>query len=338
MRKSHCFFTSFNKAYAAQALLLAESIRRYHGPDHKIYALLVDELTEEESHYLRAFDKVICASELNIPNFKNWIFGLSIVEAATAVKPFALCHLLDNYSQVTYLDPDTLVYSRLDEILDSPAKWDVALTPHQTTPQTERWLVEATELESLRFGVYNLGFLTVKSSTNGKLVAKWWKERCYDYCVSEPERGLFTDQKLFDLAPAIFSGIHVLRHRGYNVATWNLRERNLSFSNQKLTVDQFPLRFCHFTKASHIGAAALARMVSGDNFFIELFFSYVSQLLEKKERINGLSQSWSYGVFNDGSEISTELKIQFRRLRNRLEYVDPFDDKTIIEKLLAQNN
>lgn len=325
MIANHCFFTSFNKAYAPQAILLAESIRRHHGSDIKIYGLLVDELNEDEAHYLRIFDCILKPTELNIPNFKAWIFGLNIVEAATAVKPFALCHLLETFSQVTYLDPDILVYSKLHEIVDPLSSWDVAITPHQISPKSERWLIESTELESMRFGVYNLGFLSVKSSDNGKQVARWWRDRCYDYCIIAPERGLFTDQKFFDLAPAIFSGIHVLRHPGYNVASWNLQERYIKFENQDLRVNGFPLRFCHFTKASHIGAVAVERMLTKGNFFLELFYAYVSQLNEKKASLSGLSERWKYGFFTDGSEIDPDQRLQFRLLKaGRFEYDNPF--------------
>lgn len=325
MLKKRCFYTSFNKAYAPQALILAESVRRAYGDGVDIVALMVDELTESERPLFAAFDRVVLASELGIPNFKSWIFGLNIVEAATAVKPFALCNLLGQYEHVTYLDPDIVVYSQLEELETSKAKWDIALTPHQTVPQSESWLVEATELESLRFGVYNLGFLSVKATPEGKKAAEWWRARCYDYCVEDVERGLFTDQKLWDGAPALFAGVNIIRHPGYNVATWNLRERTISLQPNSLTSNNSPLRFCHFTKATHIGALAMDRMIHGANDFDQLFYGYLAKMSEKKAQLATMSTKWSFGFYDDGEAIPAEARRQFRGMREkRWALSDPF--------------
>jgi hypothetical protein len=324
MKIENCFFTSFNKAYAAQAILMAESIRMHHGPDAKIYAVMVDKLTSVEKKYFDVFDEIIDPEDLNIPNFKAWIFGLDIIEAATAVKPFALCYLLERYTQVTYLDPDTCVYSKLDEILDPSTSWDIALTPHQIEPKIERWLIESTELESLRFGAFNLGFLSVRSTENGKYISNWWRDRCYEYCISEPERGLFTDQKFFDLAPALFKGVFVLRHSGYNVASWNLRERYIEFKDETLCANGLNLRFCHYTKASHIGALALERMLTDGNFFLELFYIYIQKLIEKRAVLIDLNLKWHYGFFNDGSQIDDQVRVNFRNFSDRFQYQNPF--------------
>ncbi|MFZ5775633.1 MAG: hypothetical protein ACOY3Z_09145 [Thermodesulfobacteriota bacterium] len=324
--KKHCFYTSFNKAYASQALLLAKSLRHHHGDKINIQALIVDEVSLEDRQFFSAFDEILFAKNLNIPNFEHWIYGLDIVEAATAVKPFGLCHLLREFHHVTYLDPDILVYSTLDELFTNHIKWDVALTPHQIMPQQERWVIEATELESLRFGIYNLGFLSVRATANGKKVANWWRDRCYDYCISEPERGLFTDQKMFDAVPAMFDGVHILRHPGYNVATWNIRERDVNLVNDQAIVNGQPLRFCHFTKATHIGNDALERMVGQDTLFEELFYAYVAELSQQNKTMEFMDTKWFYGYYKNGQAIEKPDRNKFRSMRDkRFEYRNPFE-------------
>jgi hypothetical protein len=320
----HCFFTSFNKAYAAQALLLAESIRRNYGSDARIFAVIVDELKPAERRCFAEFDGILSLEQLGIPNLRHWLFGLDIVEAATAVKPFALCSLLREYPQVTYLDPDTYVFDRLTEVTDLSGDWDATLTPHQISPEQEKWAIEATELESLKYGVYNLGFISVRGTPNGVALAEWWRDRCYDYCVSDPERGLFTDQKFFDLAPALFSGVRVLRHPGYNVATWNLRERVCEIRPEGGVVNGAPLRFCHFTKATHIGAQALERMMRESSLFEELFFSYLARLREKNLSLSALDTRWAWGFYADGTPIEGARRKAFRIRKDRFTLPDPF--------------
>lgn len=336
MRDKVCFFSSFNKAYAAQALLLAESLRQAYGQRAWLVALLVDELDDGEQAYFTAFDEILRADELDIPHFRSWIFSHTVVEAATAVKPFALRHLLERFGQVTYLDPDTCVYSALEEVTSAAGGWDAALTPHQITPQHESWLIESTELESLRYGVYNLGFLSVRSTAQGKRIADWWCERCYHYCVSALERGLFTDQKLFDLAPALFDGVRVLRHPGYNVATWNVRERDVRLMPDGVQVNGEALRFCHFTKATHVGAQAMERMAEGDGMFPELFYSYLARLAEKRLELAGLDLDWAYGRFGNGEVVDDALRAAFRdRKEHRWLLADPFASRAMVDELLA---
>lgn len=331
-----CFYTSFNKAYAAQALLMAESLRQVYGERAWIVALVVDELAPGEAAYLGAFDEILCADALEIPHFRSWLFGLNVVEAATAVKPFALRHLLERFDQVTYLDPDTCVYAPLDEVIGG-GRWNALLTPHQITPGNARWAIESTELESLRFGVYNLGFLSVRATRQGRSIADWWSERCYDYCVADVSRGLFTDQKLFDLAPALFDGVGILRHPGYNVASWNLRERDVQLRDDGVTVNGKPLRFCHFTKATHIGASAMERMAPDGSLFPELFYSYLARLEEKKLGLAGLAPDWAYGTFDNGEAVDEALRVSFRACgERRWQLPDPFKSRLRVEEVIGE--
>ncbi len=333
-----CFFTSFNKAYLGQASVWARSLRKVYQSNVEIIGLVIESRDERDLSYFRDFDRVIFAEELNIPNFSSWIFGLNIVEAATAVKPFCLLKLLDTYSLVTYMDPDTYVYSSLDEIYELHKNSSVILTPHQIYPQEEDWIVEATELESLRFGVYNLGFISAKSDRNGKKIAQWWADRCYMYCIDDTARGLFTDQKIFDLAPALFDGVKVLRHPGYNIATWNIAERQLSFSDQEgATACTEPVRFCHFTKATHAGAYALDKMTTSETLFEELFYAYVASLKGKNLELDNFSKKWSYGFYDDGIEIEPDTRLKYRALKDhRFKHPNPFQSEEITMRFIKQ--
>lgn len=331
-----CFYTSFNKAYAPQALVLADSIRQNYGSTVTVVALLVDKLAPHEEEYFSIFDYILTSSDLNIPNYKTWIFGLDIVEAATAVKPFALKYLLETYDEVIYMDPDTIVYSKLDEVFDALAQNNVVLTPHQLMPSKEKWLIEATELESLKFGVFNLGFLGVKKSDIGLQIADWWSDRCYSYCVIDIENGLFTDQKLFDLAPAFFLGVHILSHPGYNLASWNIRERNITIDNKNgVLINNLPIRFCHFTKATHIGALALERMTKDYGIMHELFFAYLALLEKQSFTCGDLDKKWNYGYYSDGTIIKGETRKQFRRINSKFTQIfDPFENRLAVETLI----
>jgi hypothetical protein len=236
------------------------------------------------------------SSYLGIENFDSWVRNLSVVEACTAVKPYALKILLNDYKTATYLDPDIYIYSPLDEIFSKPTDdWSILLTPHQLQPATQDWLTKSTELESLRFGVFNLGFLSVNNTQEGKRIAQWWCDRCYDYCKSLPERGLFTDQKFFDMAPVFFDGVNIIKNSGYNVATWNIYERFIHIRDDQLFSNEQELVFCHFSKISNEGQKSLERMLFNDSLFEELFYSYSHKLNSKIKDLSSLNLSeWAY--------------------------------------------
>lgn len=339
-QKKICFYTSFNYAYLAQASIWAKSVRRAYKEKVAIVGLLIESKVGCDLTYFNDFDEIVFAEELGIPNFIPWIFGLNIVEAATAIKPFCLMRLLNDYPIVTYMDPDTFLYSQLDEITDARKSWSILLTPHQTIAQSEDWVIQSTELASLKFGVYNLGFIAVRSSNEGKSIAKWWADRCYHYCVEDIQNGLFTDQKIFDLAPALFPNVEVLRHPGYNVATWNIYERKLNFDT-KLgpLVNCESLRFCHFTKATHAGAAAMDKMLHRESLFEELFYSYIAALRGKNLELLSLDKKWSYGFYQDNSTIAANTRRSFRALDNaRFSNINPFKSEQQTNAFIEENN
>ena len=72
---------------------------------------------------------------------------------------------------------------------------------------------------------YNLGFLAVRMTGQGREFIDWWAERLRLFCYDEVPNGLFTDQRWVDLAPAFFDDIAIIRDPEYNVATWNLTHR-----------------------------------------------------------------------------------------------------------------
>src|SRR5262249_49877928 len=105
-----------------------------------------------------------------------------------------------------------------------------------------------TENTFLRYGVYNLGFISARRTDESLALMRWWKERTYSAGHFSPDGGMFVDQLYMNLAPLLFGGISVLRHEGYNVAPWNLHERVLSNKDGSYVVnDTFPLVFFHFS-------------------------------------------------------------------------------------------
>jgi hypothetical protein len=173
--------------------------------------------------------------------------GYDILELATAVKPAVLRHLLGRqYDRVLYFDPDIQVFAALDPLIDPLDGNDIVLTPHATEPiPLDKKF--PTELDLLRRGTYNLGFIGVANTPAANAMLDWWFERLEHYCVDDVPFGLFVDQKWIDLVPALFGRTAIVRHRGCNVAYWNLHTRKLDPSDQTRLITGEPVIFFHFS-------------------------------------------------------------------------------------------
>jgi hypothetical protein len=126
-------------------------------------------------------------------------------------------------------------------------------------PERTRDAILDNEFSVLRHGIYNLGFVAVSNTAEGRRFAEWWADRLKDFCYDDIPRGLFTDQRWVDLAPAYFDSVRILRSPQYNVCTWNLTHRTVNGSFARgFTVNGLPLVFYHFSGLDS-GAAVAAR-------------------------------------------------------------------------------
>ena len=308
-----CCYTSFTYSYLSRARVLLRTLRSAQ-PDWTVCAVIVDlpppGIAAEEM--LAGFDQVLTLDDLGIPRVRSWLFKHDIVEACTAVKGAALLRLLAEYDRVIYLDPDVALFGPLDPALDSLAGASVLLTPHQTAPNRRPAAVRDNEAASLRYGVFNLGFLAVRADADGLAFAGWWAEQLQRACYDEPGNGLFTDQKYVDLAPCLFPGVGILRDPGCNVASWNISTRQVRIGQDgAITVNGAPLRFCHFTKVGGVGDVMLDRY-AGDNIeALEIWAWYRRQLAHQPPPVP--PGWWAYGSFGNGVPVTGAMRHLFRR-------------------------
>jgi hypothetical protein len=322
----HCF-TSATFAYLDRARLLFETVRRFH-PDWTLWLCLPDReppgfswnIAEED------FTHVVRLHELGIPDPERWAFDHDVVELCTAVKGAMLCRLLEEGAgKVIYLDPDIALLADLSPVVAALDYSNVILTPHQAEPDDERAAIVDNEIGSLKHGIYNLGFLAVAGTEEGRRFARWWRDRLLMFCFDDIPNGLFTDQRWCDHVPVFFDRVQVLRDPGYNVASWNLSRRPITIDpNGVIRAAGSVLRFFHFTKVTHVGELMLERYASGRIEVFELMKWYRARLAA--HAVAGLPGSWwAYGRYNNGTAIPREHRLAYRsnaHLRQR--YPDPF--------------
>ena len=310
-------YTSASYSYLDRARVLFETVREFH-PEWETWLCLADEEPPGFSLDLAAedIDRVVKLNELGIDECLSWAFQHDVVELCTAVKGPMLTHLLSQgIDKVIYLDPDTALFDRLDEVLALLEQHSAVLTPHQINPDKNRSAIVDNEIGSLKYGIFNLGFVAVKNCSEGIAFARWWRDRLLQFCYDDVPNGLFTDQKWCNHAPVFFPDIAILRHKGYNVASWNLSQRPIRIDRAgNITAGGDALKFFHFTKVTHIGEMMLERYSDGRSEVFEIIHWYKHHLALKMapEIPKGW---WHFGIYSDGTSISRDERLRHRVLR-----------------------
>ena len=321
-------FTSAAVNYLPKVRMLCESIKRFH-PEARVYLALADERPAWLDTTNEPFDEVLPIDTLGIPDWRRWAFMHDIVELSTAIKPFALARLLERpgCETVLYFDPDMVLFSRVDDILATLHDANVALTPHQVKPETTRDAIIDNEICSLKVGVFNLGFIGVRKTDQGRAFARWWGDRCYDFCRAEIHNGLFTDQKWINFAPIFFDGVAIVKSSRHNVATWNLTTRDFAGNAASgFTVDGEPLGFYHFTGFDSGAHRIMANKNAPGNASVQELVGWYERTTAPQAGDPVTATPWAFGRFSDGTKIERPHRWIYRQRADlRDAFPDPFD-------------
>jgi len=317
-------FTSITLNYLPKAKILAKTLKQLHS-DWQFHLLISDKIPSDRTNLFNTelnqpyFDKVIWIDELPIPDINSWIFKHSVVEICTAVKGTYLQHLANQGNEkIVYIDPDIAIFNSLNPIEKWLDEYGILLAPHLLDYTNNPQSIQDNEIMgTMRHGTFNLGFLAVNSTINdGRRFIDWWADRLLHYCYADYDRGLFTDQKWVDLAPSFFERLLVIHDPGYDVASWNLDCRELSFDQEgQLVVNsKYPLRFYHFTGYdSGAGINVITSLTSGgvNPIVNELWDWYIRQLEKNGHQTMGKTRCY-YDTFDEGTKIEYEMRVLYR--------------------------
>ena len=307
-----CFFTVVSRNYLPYAQALMESVAR-HAPDAERVVILCEPKSEREPTDDNC--QLVSAQQIGIPDLSNMALRYTIVELNTAVKPFVFNYLIRErgYEKAIFFDPDIYVYSPLDEMLADLDRHDILLTPHLQAPIGDE--CPPTETDILQSGAYNLGFIAMRRGEVAEWFVNWWARRLTTLCIIDKPRGLFLDQKWVDLVPGMFPGVKVVRHPGWNVAYWNLRNRRLAISGAGFTVNDVPLVFFHFSgfRGGDYGLSAHENPYSNRPLPADLqgLLNQYKKRLEKHDS-GALGETPGYCYLEDGTHLPDIAKQALR--------------------------
>ena len=320
-----CVFTIVANNYLPYARALMKSVKAF-TPNVRRVVFLCDRIQQGDNlsdgpHDDNDFE-IVNVEELGIDSLPSMAFNYSIVELCTAVKPFCFQHLLNQQAQqVVYLDPDINTYASLDLVFDLLDNCNILLTPHLISPVSDS--KRPNEIDILRAGAYNLGFIGVSKNEESSRFLSWWSERLKTQCIASPDKGLFVDQKWIDLVPGLFEGVNISRHPGLNIAYWNLAQRLIVRNHDDtLSVENEPVIFIHYSGINP-GKKEFSRHQNRFDFgnlpdvINDLATQYIQQLLD----FGALKtkSDYQYGRFHCGHLIDDSMRLVFRESADAFE-------------------
>lgn len=234
------FVTLFDSNYLTRGLVMYRSLLN-HADDFHLWIVCFDQLAYE------VLDK-LCLEKVTLVSLRQFEDNelLSIKAERTYVEymwtctPSVVLYVLNTNPRVdaiTYLDADLMFFSSPEPIFSEVDQASILITEHRYLPGFD---------QSEYNGIYNVQFVMFRRNTSGLEAAKWWRDRCIEWCFYRAEDNKLGDQKYLDDWPRRFEDVHVLQHLGGGLAPWNVSQYSLSKIDNQVYVEQYPLIFYHF--------------------------------------------------------------------------------------------
>lgn len=236
------FCTYFDCRYLDRGLALHASLART-CPEFRLSILCLDKETDGKLRELGLGSVELirlCDLEGLYPQLAAAKASRSRIEYYFTCTPFLISLVLESLKQgevVTYLDADLYFFSDPSALLEELGNGSAAIIAHRFPEGLRRLEV---------FGRYNVGWVSIRSDSQGRDCSTWWRDRCAEWCFDRVEGNMFADQKYLDEWPSRFPGTVVISHPGANLAPWNLASHRVRVRGTAVTVDSRPLVFFHF--------------------------------------------------------------------------------------------
>ncbi|MEM9840916.1 MAG: glycosyltransferase family 4 protein, partial [Pseudomonadota bacterium] len=194
---------------------------------------------------------------------------------------------------------------------------ELILTPHALAPLDDGY--DPDDRRIMQTGAYNLGFAALRSSPETSTLLDWWADHMRTRCVSNLPGGLFVDQKFMDMAPAFVSHTDILRHKGYNVAYWNLHERPVALIGGQWMAGDMPLILFHFSGVDRNDPSVFSKhqnrySAASIGAAQELLDHYQSELKFFDDDLLK-DTPYAYGTFSNGVAINNAVRKVYQRQR-----------------------
>ncbi|MDB4214588.1 hypothetical protein N9739_00340 [Burkholderiaceae bacterium] len=310
--KNTVYCTIFDDNYLARALALYESLMRVNEAatfaffciDAKSAGLLT--ALKLERSIVVTHDEFATAELLGLRADR------SKGEYCWTCKPFALLYLMRNVPAadwVVYVDTDMMFFADPDEALPGPDA-HYLLAPHG--------FHSGFAAHEKSAGRHNAGYVAARCSKQGEQATGWWKDRCVESCSVIPTDTTFADQKYLDQFSELFPFGASARHKGLNVAPWNVENFSVETHSGRVYVDDVPLLLYHFQGLQLFdnGTASLyiGDMRIRDVLRVNIYEPHLLALLRAFASIKAVDPAFASGLGKQRKYLGNVFKRAFKTL------------------------
>lgn len=275
-------------SYVARAVSLIQSLRN-RGEESNILFFSLDDIAHQIMKELAPKGVQVVTLDKLEGRFEGLAeakMTRSPMEYVFTLTPFLFLYAMKSSKPedlLVYLDADLYFLSSPGEILSEVAGSDIGIVPHFYPSNLKKRLQ--------KYGVFNVGWVGIRNSENGRACAEWWGERCLEWCYDTPLDGKYADQGYLNQVPMLFKGVKILENRGFNLAPWNVSGQKISKDGQGrvLVGDQTPVTFFHFHGLKRFGKWMITSQLNyrspASNELIDLVYKPYLRSLKRAEEL-----------------------------------------------------
>ena len=341
------FCTVITQNYLSHSLVLYESLKAHHS-DLTFYCFIID---GDASHpiYEDIPFKTVFLEDVKINNIEDMVIYYNAFELCNAVRPSFIKHLMTVHKEekVIYLDSDIYVTSSFQEIDSHLEDCLFSFTPHITKPLPLDG-EQPDDLQLLQVGIYNSGFWMFRKHERSLEMLDWLISRFEIYCFDDLSRRMFCDQKLLPMLTHLYKEDFLcLDATQYNVAHWNIFQRDISYQDDLYWVDEKPVVFFHMSGFDQSDPSKLThhlhRMTKEKLEILQPLLNHYADLLNEK-KVDSINSSYKYDIDLKTGLLLTKFRRQYYFTYRTFENVKKDERrgvrrkmKNIVYRLLQRN-
>jgi len=237
------FCTYFDSNFLFKGLTLYRSLTQHMTEPFALSVLCLDEVTYQtliqlalpslQPISIRDFE----AGDTELLKAKQNRSRVEYFFTCTPSLPLFVFNRYPETELVTYLDADLFFFTSPRPVFEEFGRGSVLIIGHRYA-ESDRYLEQ--------YGIYNVGLLSFRNDDAARECLEWWRSRCLEWCYDRVEDGRFADQKYLDDWPQRFRNVVELRHKGTNVAPWNVFQYRITKEKGRVRIDGDDLVCYHF--------------------------------------------------------------------------------------------
>lgn len=261
---SVAFIIAFSQDFLGHALVLIDSIQRFHPESH-----------------------IICwtKGELSLPlPPKTTQFLLPVTDTTLSrERANIILHALQSgYEKIIFLGADTELFALIP--LDQLDSSDVVLVPHAIKPHPDDGMAPATQ-DLCRAGIANADVQLVRNTDEAWKAYKWLSTTLEKHCFIDTSIGFVNEQTWISLFPALFERCSYWKTMQCNIATYNFQLYNMRKEAGVWQTDGGPVLLFHYSgfdpKNPNRISKFFNRIVEPQGDIKDFFESYANRVLSK---------------------------------------------------------